>query len=312
APCKVVVDYSNPNTGAFSNGAAFRNLARVENYLIRSALARNQQAEAVERATALAKFANQVAREGATIDYLVAQAIRNVALEPLHQNIQRLNNRAALEQLLKWAREDERHRPALDQILETEHHYTRAMTLRVYQSYGQHTDPTNLEWWERMPVLPQVFVKSAIPEMERAWKQIKVYAAKPAHERRASDFPKVRHPYNEIVIPVFKEVIDREAAPAAKARLLGCVAAIRLHKQRTGRYPASLEALRLGELIVDPFSGKPFVYRVDPRRGFMIYSVGADKVDDGGVVEPRDLYGEQGDLAPHSPQNARRTDLWLR
>ncbi|MCS7209900.1 MAG: hypothetical protein NZ874_10060, partial [Fimbriimonadales bacterium] len=47
APCKVVVDYSNPNTGAFSNGAAFRNLARVENYLIRSALARNQQAEAV-------------------------------------------------------------------------------------------------------------------------------------------------------------------------------------------------------------------------------------------------------------------------
>ncbi len=50
-------------------------------------------------------------------------------------------------------------------------------------------------------------------------------------------------------------------------RLIGCTAAIRLHKLRTGNYPASLQALQLGEMIIDPFSGKPFVYKTDPRRG---------------------------------------------
>jgi hypothetical protein len=65
-------------------------------------------------------------------------------------------------------------------------------------------------------------------------------------------------------------------------RLVGCTAAIRLHKLRTGKYPASLEALQLGEMIIDPFSGKPFVYKTDPRFGFLLYSVSENRVDDGG------------------------------
>jgi hypothetical protein len=95
-------------------------------------------------------------------------------------------------------------------------------------------------------------------------------------------------------VEAFRAVMDIATLEATYSRLLGCVAAIRLHWQRTGRYPDSLETLRLGDLAIDPFTGAPFVYKVDPQRGFMLYSVGTNRVDDGGIQ--RDGWGAQGDL----------------
>jgi hypothetical protein len=81
-------------------------------------------------------------------------------------------------------------------------------------------------------------------------------------------------------------------------RLVGCTAAIRLHKLRTGKYPASLEALQLGEMIIDPFSGKPFVYKTDPRFGFLLYSVSENRVDDGGQSPYGGAPEARGDFSP--------------
>jgi hypothetical protein len=83
-------------------------------------------------------------------------------------------------------------------------------------------------------------------------------------------------------------------------RLVGCAAAIRLHKLRTGKYPASLEALQLGEMSIDPFSGKPFVYKTDPRFGFLLYSVSENRVDDGGQSPYGGAPEPRGDLSPVS------------
>ncbi len=311
APSKVVMQYDPNNDPFFGIAPLLRNLARAENYFIRTAFARNRQEEVVERATALVKYSNQVSRDGAMIHYLVGAAVRSIALDHVRKNIERLNNRAALERLLRWAQEDERHRPAFVPILETEHHYNRAMTMRMYRN-PQPMDPASPQWWETMPLLPQIYIKTSIPEMEWAWGQIKAYAAKPAWERKPGDFPRVRHPLNDALLPVFAQPINRRDADVAVARLLGCVAAIRLHKQRTGRYPDSLEALNLGELTIDPFTGKPFIYKVDPRKGVLIYSVGVNKRDDGGIVAERDWYGEQGDLAIQPTGTKAQTDLWLK
>ena len=65
---------------------------------------------------------------------------------------------------------------------------------------------------------------------------------------------------------------------------LGC----RLHKQKTGRWPESLADLptalpgHFRELPRDPFSGRDFVYR-RTSAGCLIYSVGRNRQDDGGV-----------------------------
>jgi len=60
--------------------------------------------------------------------------------------------------------------------------------------------------------------------------------------------------------------------------------ASRLYKSRMGKYPENLEALVpgiLNEVPIDPFTGKPLVYRREGE-GFIVYSLGSNEKDDGG------------------------------
>jgi hypothetical protein len=60
--------------------------------------------------------------------------------------------------------------------------------------------------------------------------------------------------------------------------------ACRLYKNRTGQYPENLEALVPGilkDVPVDPFTGKPLIYRREGE-GFIVYSLGSNERDDGG------------------------------
>jgi len=64
------------------------------------------------------------------------------------------------------------------------------------------------------------------------------------------------------------------------------VAALELHRARTGEYPAALANLVpaiLTSVPLDPWSGEPFRYARTTATEYKLYSVGADKVDDGGV-----------------------------
>ena len=53
---------------------------------------------------------------------------------------------------------------------------------------------------------------------------------------------------------------DRERA---NIQMLGVRAALRRYHWERMRYPARLSELRLGELAIDPFTGKPFTYRLE-------------------------------------------------
>ena len=52
------------------------------------------------------------------------------------------------------------------------------------------------------------------------------------------------------------------------------------YKKEHGAFPPDLQALGAQDLV-DPFTGKPLVYRPEPN-GFLLYSVGPDLTDDGG------------------------------
>lgn len=65
--------------------------------------------------------------------------------------------------------------------------------------------------------------------------------------------------------------------------------ALRLFEIRHGEYPDKLGSLVpefLDKLPVDPFSGKEYVYRKEGK-GFILYSLGDNLADDGGVENPR-------------------------
>ena len=70
----------------------------------------------------------------------------------------------------------------------------------------------------------------------------------------------------------------------AKMRLLICDLAVRAYTLEQGRNPAKLADLvpeYLGEVPKDPFSGAELVYRLTST-GYLLYSVGTDRKDDGG------------------------------
>jgi hypothetical protein len=70
--------------------------------------------------------------------------------------------------------------------------------------------------------------------------------------------------------------------------------AINVYRIKEGRWPKSLDQVRrtiAWKLPLDPFSGKSFVYRLEPRgqalgkpRGYLLYSIGPNLRDDGGVA----------------------------
>ena len=65
----------------------------------------------------------------------------------------------------------------------------------------------------------------------------------------------------------------------------GTAAAIEIHRLTTGAYPDELSQLTpklLDAVPLDPVTDQPLIYRRHPD-GYLLYSVGSNGIDDGGV-----------------------------
>ena len=92
---------------------------------------------------------------------------------------------------------------------------------------------------------------------------------------------------------------------AAHVRLLIAELALRCYQSEQLKAPTSLEQIvpkYLQRVPLDPFSGKPVVYHLQDAN-WLLYSVGADGVDDGGepVTRSVSVNGVKGDLFYNSP-----------
>jgi hypothetical protein len=303
----VVSTGRNPNA-LFPELASMRQIARVEAYLMREELRQNRYRDAIKRAQRLARLAEQARNGGPLIHYLVGVAIHAIALAPIREELPRIQDRAGLEALLQLARSYEQQRVPLWKCMEEEYYLGLSMYRQVAEGRMDlreltASDPTKEERIQGLRVvITRPFVKTALPEYHRLMKRTIQELKQPFGQRPSRTDEElereIRHPLNKILLPVFAKTSDKEAAEVAMMRLVGCTAAIRLHKLRTGRYPTSLEVLQLGEMIIDPFSGKPFVYKTDPRRGFLLYSVSYNRIDDGGTTNYGGYPDDRGDLSP--------------
>ncbi|BCW96951.1 MAG: hypothetical protein WHS44_05725 [Fimbriimonadales bacterium] len=305
-PC--VVSTERSYNAMFPELVQMRRIARTEAYLMREELRQRRYRDAIRRADRLSRLADQVRNGGPLIHYLVGVSIHAIALDPLRTELPRIQERAALEALLQFARDHEQRRTPLWKCMQEEYYfglsnYRDMAEGRIdYSEVVPDDSESGGESQRRNPLFTRFMVKTALPEyhrfMQRTVDELKLPFAERPRRTAESLEREVRHPLNAILLPVFARASDREAGEIAMMRLMGCVAAIRLHKLRTGKYPASLEALQLGEMINDPFSGKPFVYKTDPRFGFLIYSVSRNRVDDGGATTYIDVAEERGDMSP--------------
>ena len=117
----------------------------------------------------------------------------------------------------------------------------------------------------------------------------------PAATRRAeagveADKTKYPNPYNileRMLLPVFGTVATRFASAQSSVDLARVACALERYRLAHGEYPESLDALTpqfIAKLPHDIINGQPLYYRREANGQFVLYSVGYNETDDGGVV----------------------------
>jgi len=94
--------------------------------------------------------------------------------------------------------------------------------------------------------------------------------------------------FARIMFPAFLGAFEAHVCSEARLALAKVTLALKLYKHQHGAYPEDLSALApeiLKAVPVDPFTGKPLIYR-RVGNGFIIYSVGKDLTDNGGIDRP--------------------------
>ena len=305
-PCVAVYEYDI--NWLFPEMAEFRRLARVESLTIRDALEAGREDEALTRVQALLRFGEQIRTEGTLIHYFVGVAVSEMGLEPLREWLPQLQSPKTLEALVALAHDAEKRRTPLRSIFTHEYYLGLAFHRDLAQGrlklqdlerdwgFSSLAPPTLDALLLRSGVGAPFVVKPSLREYQHYYDQLFAELEKPPWERKPVPTNPKRM-INQILFPVFDGATAREQSSTAILRLLACYAAVKRYYQQRGVYPPSLEALRpeLGEMIIDPFTGKPFVYRTHPKRGFQLYSVGENLTDDGGRLSAN---RQQGDLLP--------------
>jgi hypothetical protein len=91
----------------------------------------------------------------------------------------------------------------------------------------------------------------------------------------------------QIMTPALGNAVKRFARGQAYVNLARVAIALERYRLAHGQYPESLDVLTpqyLSELPHDIINGQPLKYRRDPDGQFVLYSVGWNETDDGGVV----------------------------
>ncbi len=145
----------------------------------------------------------------------------------------------------------------------------------------------NLGLWTVRPLLKRD-MRQALPSFEFLESQAKVPYYQSRDVLRARDRQIKERPWYAFLSKMllgnseaaFMKEAQLEAIMLTSRAGLGC----RLYKSRNGSYPETLDALVpgiLAEVPIDPFTGRPFVYRREGE-GFIVYSLGSNQKDDGG------------------------------
>ncbi len=96
-----------------------------------------------------------------------------------------------------------------------------------------------------------------------------------------------------VMLPEPARIVNSGARAVARIRLARTVLAVERYRlKHNGALPTSLAEVSVelpGGVPEDPFDGQPLRYLELPDRGYAVYSVGADRKDDGGTVQGPDV-----------------------
>ena len=134
------------------------------------------------------------------------------------------------------------------------------------------------------------FLTESVPLWRLPYYQARPHITK-LEEAREPHFSKMsyNYPFRDICFFSVDGALEQQAMYYARLGGLKIAVALKIYKAKTGEYPDRLSALSpdiLLKLPKDPFTGKDYVYKKGDG-GFIVYSVGENLKDDGGIPRER-------------------------
>jgi len=182
-------------------------------------------------------------------------------------------------------------------------------TLRQYVYHDQNYAPDMLKWFrfKRICFKP-AFLADHAAYLRFMHGSIRLFERPSSHNEldaleRLEWIGERRHPLTDTLAPAMGHLKRRHARMAAEIRITRAGLALLRHQQQRGAWPETLETLGL-EGLEDPFVGGPLRYRPDGD-GFVLYSVGDDEEDNGGVAK-KPKQEKDFDIVWHFPSQPTR------
>jgi hypothetical protein len=116
--------------------------------------------------------------------------------------------------------------------------------------------------------------------------------AQDAMEAGSDRKPKPTYEWSELLCPFYAGAAEKVVRNEAQRSLRRTLFALLSYRQREGHFPATL-ALLSPPAPADPYIHQPLHYR-RTAKGFLLYSVGSNLIDDGGNAKP----AKKGELPP--------------
>jgi hypothetical protein len=289
--------------------AGFRSIARllaVQQYVY---LADGRTADAIANVRTCLRI-GKVVQTDTLISGLVGIAIGAITAKTLGAHLDQLNARdcEALYQVCQeWLSQPE----TLGSLLQAERQFgrkalgdlrNRSESLKEY--IGVTSDPsmdTDEDRRSRQLVAdvqtlqaahPEAYgrlIDQALTELDRTWDRQLQELKKPPWQREPAkvDESTLGGRLAGAVFPTSVPVLERFSSEQATIRLLAVHAVIRRYRWERGKLPADLAALSIGDLALDPFTGRPLLYEPQGTR-YRLTSVGATaSMDDPLAVDGR-------------------------
>ncbi|BCM89506.1 hypothetical protein IAD21_01352 [Abditibacteriota bacterium] len=288
----------NPLKFRFPHYARLRELARLLALDARIKARQGDRTTALNDVRALFGISHHLSKEPVLIGFLVAQSVDALAHQALGQTLD------SIPQSVVQARALEASLPQDDWA--SAFHYSmvgeRTFGLFGFESLGQSgledADEDNsmpLPVWTQYPLLWIARPVLKLDEVQtlRMWRQM-LDSPESQQVPQSVTVGKMQNdaiqnaPFyavlTKILFPVFSRVGDNRDFAEVRRRQREVALALTCFRTARGHYPAQLQevvALWGNSLPLDPYSQKPFVYRASGK-SFVLYSIGVNRVNDGG------------------------------
>lgn len=298
--CKFPRDYSNAIEVKFPEYAKIRTLSRLASAKAILAALDGNSDTAVRLSIETCKINEALTNEPNLISQLVRYAIIAIGCK----NIYRINQELSLSNKQMQSIYDELNKIDVRDLKDT-YAGERAMGLWCFDHPaelvnidGKQSVITNSKETKDLFIKDKAFFLRRMREIINA-SDIPYYKRLPMGiDKHFDEIPESpQHIISMIVLPVFSGIVKRRDQATATINGTKTMLLLKMYKNTYGEYPTSLTQLseKLGKKIDDDsFSGKPFIYKRNGK-GFILYSIGENLKDDGGVSR-EDLKANENDL----------------